>query len=274
MYTTAPLPFQGQKRRRVKEFAGIITATKPTTVVDLFGGSGLLSHVAKRTHPNSRVVYNDYNNYSARLANVERTNALLDELRTLLAKYPREAKIIGKAREAVLKRLRAENKRGFVDWITISSSLLFSMNYATDLGDFEKGTLYNKVCSSYNTAGYLDGLEVVRMDYRDLFNAHKDLSGVLFVVDPPYLSTDTATCGSGKYWKLKDYLDVLTILKGVNYVYFTSDKSQIVELCEWLDKNVDNVQSIFKGASVKTVHTNAHHNAAYTDIMLYKLNAV
>jgi hypothetical protein len=29
------------------------------------------------------------------------------------------------------------------------------------------------------------------------------------------------------------YLDVLTALKDVSYVYFASNKSQIVELCQW-----------------------------------------
>jgi hypothetical protein len=58
-----------------------------------------------------------------------------------------------------------------------------------------------------------------------------------------------------------DYLDVLTLLKGVSYVYFTSNKSQTVELCQWMDKNTDNVRNIFKGASVKTVHVQTNHNA-------------
>ncbi|MDR2887360.1 MAG: hypothetical protein LBV26_05075 [Bacteroidales bacterium] len=77
------------------------------------------------------------------------------------------------------------------------------------------------------------------------------------------------------YWKLKDYLDVLTILKGVSYVYFTSNKSQIVELCEWMDKNTDNVRNMFKGASVKTVHAQTNHNAVYHAVQIkYRLNAV
>ena len=33
----------------------------------------------------------------------------------------------------------------FVDWITLSVALLFSMRYATNYAEFEKGTLYNKV---------------------------------------------------------------------------------------------------------------------------------
>ena len=59
-YTTSPLPFQGQKRKFVKHFKEAL-AHFPTnaTYIDLFGGSGLLSHTVKTTHPNARVIWND-----------------------------------------------------------------------------------------------------------------------------------------------------------------------------------------------------------------------
>ena len=61
MYKSAPLPFVGQKRMFVKEFIKVLSQFPADTVfVDLFGGSGLLSHIAKRTKPESTVVYNDF----------------------------------------------------------------------------------------------------------------------------------------------------------------------------------------------------------------------
>jgi hypothetical protein len=80
------------------------------------------------------------------------------------------------------------------------------------------------------------------------------------------------TYSSAGYWTLKDYLDVLTALRGVSYIYFTSNKSQIVELCEWISDNADDVRNIFKGASIKTVKTSTTGMNSYTDIMLYRLN--
>jgi hypothetical protein len=77
-----------------------------------------------------------------------------------------------------------------------------------------------------------------------------------------------------EYWTLKDYLNVLTELNGLNFVYFTSEKSQIVELCEWLDMNEGKVRNIFKGVSVSTVKSPTSGQNSYTDIMLYKLNGV
>jgi site-specific DNA-adenine methylase len=273
MYTAAPLPFQGQKRRHVKEFARIIKTLQPALVVDLFGGSGLLSHVAKRACPPAHVVYNDYDNYCERLAHVDGTNELLHYFRHLLRDVPKGMRIAGALREAVLKRLAAADKCGYVDWLTLSASLQFSMRYANSYKEYTSSTLYNNVrTTDYTVAGYLDGLDVVRQDYRELCDKYRSVPGALFIADPPYLSTDTSTYGMDSYWKLKDYLNVLTALSGLNYVYFTSNKSQIVELCEWLDANEGKVRNIFKGASVKTAYSPTTGTTGYTDIMLYKLN--
>lgn len=70
------------------------------------------------------------------------------------------------------------------------------------------------------------------------------------------------------YWKLADYLDVLTILSGHQFIYFTSNKSSIVELCEWLGRH-KNLGDPFKDCHRKEFNAHMNHNASYTDIMLY-----
>ena len=147
------------------------------------------------------------------------------------------------------------------------------MHYAISYEGIAKYTLYNKVrLSDYNADGYLDGLEVVHLDYRELCRQYKDEPCTLFLADPPYLSTDVKTYNKVKYWSMENYLDVLTALSGLNYVYFTSNKSQIVELCKWIDNNVGKVANIFKGASITTVKSPTSGKNSYTDIMLYKLD--
>lgn len=77
-YLSAPLPFQGQKRMFAKEYIKVLQQfPDSTTFVDLFGGSGLLSHIAKFQKPNSTVVYNDFDGYRLRLEHIPQTNALL-----------------------------------------------------------------------------------------------------------------------------------------------------------------------------------------------------
>ena len=89
---------------------------------------------------------------------------------------------------------------------------------------------------------------------------------MVFLVDPPYLSTDIKTYKM--YWKLSDYLDVLTVLSGHRFIYFTSNKSSIVELCEWIGKN-KLIGNPFENCLRREFNAHMNYNASYTDIMLY-----
>lgn len=268
-YLSSPLPFQGQKRMFAKEYIKVLRQfPDDTTFVDLFGGSGLLSHIAKCQKPNSTVVYNDFDGYRKRLEALPQTNALLAELRAIVD-VPRYKAIVGAQRERVLSCIRRhERNYGYVDYITLSSSILFSMKYATKYADLENETLYNNIKSSDYPCceDYLEGLTITSSDYREVFEQYKDVPGVVFLVDPPYLSTD---CKSYKmYWKLADYLDVLTILSGHQFIYFTSNKSSVVELCEWLGRH-KNLGNPFEDCLRKEFNAHMNHNSSYTDIMLY-----
>lgn len=72
-------------------------------------------------------------------------------------------------------------------------------------------------------------------------------------------------------WGLSDYLDVIASLAGQRYIYFTSSKSSIVELCERLGRNAG-VGNIFAEAIRSDVAATVNYSARYSDIMLY--NAV
>ncbi len=65
-----------------------------------------------------------------------------------------------------------------------------------------------------------------------------------------------------------DYLDVLTVLNGHSYIYFTSNKSSIIELCEWIGHN-QVVGNPFAQATRVEYNANVNYSARYTDIMLY-----
>jgi len=269
IFKSAPLPFMGQKRKFLKQFEPALKKYPPTAIyVDLFGGSGLLSYTVKSIYPDAKVIYNDFDNYRLRLENIDNTNNLLNDLRLILNKYPKDKKIEGEIRTAVLNRLAEEDSTGYVDYITISSSLLFSMKYAFSLEQFKKETLYNCVRqSNYNADGYLEGIEVISECYKVIFGKYKDVANVVFLVDPPYLSTETISYKG--YWKLKDYLDVLQVLENTKYFYFTSNKSSIIELCEWIETKTP-MSNPFSGAYTESMTATVNYNSSYTDIMIYK----
>ena len=276
MYKSAPLPFVGQKRMFVKEFIKVLSQFPADTVfVDLFGGSGLLSHIAKRIKPDATVVYNDFDNYRCRLQHIPQTNRLIADLRDIVAdKVPRNKPITGELRKRIFARIEQEERTvGYVDFITLSSSIMFSMKYKLSVPEMRKETLYNSIrkndyplCSDY-----LDGLEITSCDYKELFNRYKDTPGVVFLVDPPYLSTEVGTYNM--YWKMADYLDVLNVLAGHSFVYFTSNKSSILELCEWLGRN-RSLGNPFENAVKVEFNAHMNYNASYTDMMLFKKEAV
>ena len=269
-YTSAPLPFMGQKRRFVKEFRKVLAEyPDDVTIVDLFGGSGILSHTAKAVKPNATIVYNDFDNYRKRLEHIPHTNALLDKIRPLACCVGKLERIPNNVRDRIRELVREEEQKvGFVDFYTISQSLMFSMKYATSLGEFLKSTLYNRmVGNGYDAEGYLDGLTIVSEDYKVLFERYKDTPNVLFVLDPPYLSTDVGAYT--EYWSLSKYLDVIQLLMSRDFVYFTSNKSQLLELCEWLGKSGLG-RNFFDGARRIELPARVNHSSEYIDIMMYK----
>ena len=269
-YLSAPLPFVGQKRMFARQYIQVLENYPDNAIyVDLFGGSGLLSHITKRIKPNAMVVYNDFDNYCQRLDNIPRTNFLLADLRELANGLPRHKPISGETREKILQRIAKEKKEyGYVDYITLSSSLMFSMKYKTSLEGMRCETLYNNIRKAdyHPCPDYLDGLTITSQDYREVFNRYRDISDVVFLVDPPYLSTDVTTYTMS--WGLSDYLDVLTVLQGHPFVYFTSNKSSILELCEWMGKS-RTLGNPFERCHKLEFNAHMNYNSSYTDMMLY-----
>lgn len=274
MYMSAPLPFVGQKRMFAKEYIKVLPQFADKTVfVDLFGGSGLLSHITKHLRPDATVVYNDFDNYRERLAHIPQTNALLDDLRKMVDGLPKHKPIKGELRTKVFDHLRHEEQTvGYIDFITISASLMFSMKYRLSINEMEKQALYNNIRKNDYplSEDYLEGLTVESCDYRVLYEKYKDDPEVVFIVDPPYLSTDVGTYKM--YWHLSDYLDVLNVLKGKPFIYFTSDKSSIIELCQWLGEN-KTLGNPFEGCKRFEFNAHVNYDAGYKDMMFVKTHA-
>lgn len=269
-YNQAPLPLQGQKRRFLKEFTkALATFPSDAVYVDLFGGSGLLSHTVKQHYPDARVVYNDFDGFRNRLEAIPKTNALLAQLRLITADFPKKKRITEPVRSRILEVLEQADKDGYADWISLSANLLFSGKYAVSIDGFRKETMYNNIrLSGYGADGYLQGVEVVSEDYRALHQRFKGVDNVVFIIDPPYLSTDSKAYKNDNYWKLTDYLDVLNTLDG-NYFYFTSNKSQIVDLCGWIEQRTGSDGNPFSGATCSVASGVVNYNSNYQDMMYY-----
>lgn len=115
---SAPLPFIGQKRQFIRHFSQVLLDKIPNdgagfTIADVFGGSGLLAHTAKRLLPKATVVYNDFDGYAQRLAHINDTNRLRQKLFSALKDEPRSKVLSITARGRATDIIT--NFDGFVD---------------------------------------------------------------------------------------------------------------------------------------------------------------
>lgn len=169
IYLTAPLPFQGQKRiflKRFKEHLKRIT-NQITVIVDLFGGSGLLSHTAKRLCPWCEVIYNDFDDYHVRLEHIPETNTILGFVREKIKGLKPKQRIPDPIHDEICDYLeRALVAYGYLDFRTLSACLLFANNYGDNLDFFRRELFWVRAPrANYTAEGYLDGINVVKKDY-------------------------------------------------------------------------------------------------------------
>jgi len=272
-YTAAPLPFQGQKRAFISEYAKALQKFPHNSIyIDLFGGSGLLSHVVKYVHPEAQVIWNDYDNFNQRLEAINDTNKLLASIKPLVDHLGTKHRIDEHTKSKIIKVIiDHQHQYSYVDFITLSGSILFSGKYGHCLEDFKSPStqLYNRVRkTSLNATGYLTGVDRVQMDFIKLYDQYKDHPDVIFVLDPPYLTTEVGSY-SNQYWRLKDYLNILEVIDNQRYIYFSSGKSNIIELMEWFEKTTLSGNP-FNGSEIRKRINHINKDSNYEDLMLFK----
>lgn len=191
-FTQAPLPFIGQKRMFLKHFKQIlnINITRDGdgwTIVDAFGGSGLLSYVAKQVKPQARVIYNDFDGYATRLKHIDDINRLRRILSDLLVDQPRQKRLEPSVRRQVIEAI--DGFQGYKDPHILCSWLLFSGQQVRSVEDLYSHGFYNCIRQSDYAAadGYLDGVEVVKESFHQLLPRFQQDKKAIFVLDPPYL---------------------------------------------------------------------------------------
>lgn len=126
----------------------------------------------------------------------------------------------------------------FIDVFTLSSWLCYSQYCASDIDSLLKPKTYiykipnnldNYIKNVEHYKTIINQCEIRHQDWKTLFNEFKDLNNVCFIADPPYLTTN---CNGYKnlYFGLSDTLNTIEILKTNNYLYFASNKSELIEL--------------------------------------------
>lgn len=278
IYKKAPLPFLGQKKYFLKLFNICLNEflyyykgdLKDLVFLDCFGGSGLLSHTIKQKIPQARVIWNDFDNYQRRLDEIPHTNELIAKFERIKG-YKEAEKLSEKDKSYIIECLREqEQKRGFVDYITIFSFYGFSSGKFTTLKEFENSSLYYRKINYKNAVGYLEGVERVSVNFKALINEFKDNKNVFLILDPPYLQTNQQGYKEG-YYRLGDFLELVRLIKPP-YIFFSSEKSDFLDFMKW-DLEANNNLN-FKDCKIKEAnHSKTTKEQKSTkDYLVYKFN--
>ena len=274
MYAKAPLPFTGQKRNFLKLFKRVLNDHIPGdgegwTILDAFGGSGLLSHTAKQCKPVARVIYNDYDGYSERLRHISDTNRLRRLLAGLLAAVPRNKLVPPAAKAAVVGAVRSFG--GYIDLDCLVSWLLFSGNTAASLDEFCRKTMYNRVqTTDYPEAqDYLQGVEIVSQSYRELLPQHIGNPRTLLVLDPPYVCTQQGNYRKAAYFGMVEFLRLMAMVRPP-FIFFSSTRSELPAYLDLVAELRLPGWERFAGSQTLTVSSTINRNSSYDDHLIYK----
>ena len=244
----APLPFLGQKRNWIKYLPELLQGNlfdkgfsdyKNGIFVDMFGGSGLLSHNIKQIFPNAEVIYNDFDGYSNYLT--EESADILKSVGKLLEPYFKKYKRQEKTTANDAKEIRkiyyfVKNKYKERLYLrAVHSCLWFRGTAGGDIRKIEgetshylnsKGLLNRDYKKEFSN--YLAGLNVIKgVDFKELIQQYKDNKNVVFVCDPPYLNTCT---GHYKGDFDKNNFDFLVENIRPPFIAFSSMKNNLKEL--------------------------------------------
>ena len=274
IFKSAPLPFIGQKRKFLKSFEKMLDDNiagdgEDWTIVDAFGGSGLLSHTAKRLKPKARVIFNDYDNYAERLAHIDEINALRGLLFAAVGETPKQSKINKETQSRIIDII--ENFNGYKDLHCINSWLLFSGNQSSTFESLFKKQFWNCIPSQdYKAAtGYLDGVEVVCQPFDELLPQYTENEKALFVLDPPYL------CTAQEAYRKDNYFDLISFLKLTNlvrppYAFFSSSKSEFIRFIDFAISHKTHNWHSFAAATRIEINAQIHAHNSYKDNLVFK----
>ena len=233
IFKQAPLPFIGQKRNFIRSFCEVLNDNihglgEEWTIVDVFGGSGLLSHHAKRLKPHARVIYNDFDNYAQRLKHIDDINRLRQQLAEVLKGIPMENKIDQKTHALIIETIK--NFDGFIDIDCVGAWFSFSGRQSENLNQiFNQPPLYNKLrMNDYPDAtGYLTGVEVVSTSFDELLPEYINNEKTLLILDPPYLFSEQRSYRKAKDFGLVSFLKLMELIRPP-YIMFSNNRSEIL----------------------------------------------
>lgn len=285
------LPFRGNKRIWYNKFKEIINNLEyeNLTVVDVFGGSGLLSHWVKQLKPNYQVIYNDFDNFTQRLEHMNETEMIRKRLREIIDNNTEvthnDKKPLNKTCYDLIRKELIKIKSDypdFVDCITISSWLCFSARKTDNLDDIlnEKNYYERTPKNELKRNDYLNDVEVIHKDasnpeeFINYINSVKQNENVIYILDPPYLYTEASGYTSNKkeYFDLKANINLFYwFIHKIPCLFFTSNKSGLIETYNITNKLYNFDDEIKNNEIMELTAQSGHRGLTYQELLINRL---
>lgn len=272
-YQKAPLPFVGQKRMFLKEFRKILDKIpndgESWTIVDVFGGSGLLAYTAKTHKPKATVIYNDFDGYAERLNHIDDINRLRGILFEMTKDVPRQKRITDELKGQILQAIADFD--GYIDVRSVSTWLLFSGKQIAHIDELTDHQMYNTVrTSDYDRAdGYLDGLTITHESFETLIPKYADKPNALLLLDPPYICTEQKAYAMTGYFGMTKFLRLMKLVRPP-YLFFSSTRSELLDYMDYLKDCEPMMWECVGGFQKISINTHVNHHAEYEDNMIYR----
>ena len=270
-YNKAPLPFQGQKRNFLKifnpELKKLCGDGDGWTIIDVFGGSGLLAHNAKYTCRKARVIFNDYDDFQSRLSRINETEQIRKELVSMTKDVDKINPISLEIKNKIIEYLKNKEKEWKLDYHTISSYLIFSGNFIYSIEEMNLRNLYKRTAiQTLDCEGYLTGVERIRKCFTELLKEKID-GKVLYLLDPPYINTIQGYHrDKSSYFGLLSQLALFELMKPP-FFYFTSNRSEIMDFVE----KPSVYSHLFDNCEIFTKTGSVNSSAAFIDILIKRV---
>ena len=249
LITKPPLPFIGNKGKWIKllyeyfKDNKVLKLNKNVIIVELFGGTGLLSILFKQLYPDNVVIYNDYDHYVDIVKDIDKIDALRIKIYNYVnneCKYPYNYKITNTNH---INHIMNLIKHSGLDLNNpkilniISSWLMFNGRIIK----FEAKELYNRIpINNYiqKAEKYMEelkGIKIIHKDYKQVIDEFKN-KNVFYILDPPYLSTSLTFYKHAQFWHLEDTVNLIDLCIYNKAILFESNKSEINALLEYMTK--------------------------------------
>jgi len=273
---TKPFKYVGGDWQIKDELLDLLVKSKCKTLVEVFGGSGVVSMYAPRD-VFKIIVYNDKDSLLTNFFMVLKDRA--DELVKKLALIPFSREIFEKYIKMIetgeIHKLDPVEKAVATFYITRASMWGMGDSFAIDVSKSTAVEIKRQIALLPEYAKMWADITIENRDFRDILKIY-DREYTVFYCDPPHLSVGDVK--RDHYYRLgftekdmKDLLDMLSNIKGKFVLKLPEDHLEIKFIKKWIEENKYNVREVeIKHSMLKVI---GEKRPLFTVVLIYNYNA-